>query len=182
MKAFRFFLMLIVLISVVIMSFSPKKIDILKLSFVEIPAGTLNLKEKISMNSFLISAYEITNGQYNEFLADLKKNNRMDELKIAQIDTFNWKSDDVYYEIFSDYYHCHPAYANYPVLNISYQGALLYCKWLTEKSTDKTVEYRLPTKNEWMYAAKGGMDLNPYAWGGPFCKTKRVNLCVITDA
>ncbi|RYY77067.1 MAG: protein kinase [Gammaproteobacteria bacterium] len=39
-----------------------------------------------------------------------------------------------------------------PATNISYASAVAYTKWLSEKSNRK---YRLPTFNEWQYAAKG---------------------------
>jgi len=51
------------------------------------------------------------------------------------------------------------------VLNISYEAAKLYCDWLTSRHTDKTQEYRLPTKTEWIYAAKGGLEISVYSWG-----------------
>jgi hypothetical protein len=61
--------------------------------FVFIPAGkTIINGEKISINAFLMSENEITNGQYQIFLSDLKKSNKMDEYEIAKIDTSLWKN------------------------------------------------------------------------------------------
>ena len=40
-----------------------------------------------------------------------------------------------------------------PVVNVNYMDALAYCSWL--KSVYK-VNFRLPTKEEWQYAARGG--------------------------
>ena len=39
-----------------------------------------------------------------------------------------------------------------PATNVTYANAVAYTKWLSEKSNRK---YRLPTYNEWQYAAKG---------------------------
>lgn len=41
--------------------------------------------------------------------------------------------------------------ANYPVTYVSYNDAVAYCKWLSQK--DNTASYRLPTEQEWEYAA-----------------------------
>lgn len=40
---------------------------------------------------------------------------------------------------------------NHPVVNVSYHEAVAYCKWLSAK--DGKAVYRLPTEEEWEYAA-----------------------------
>jgi hypothetical protein len=99
--------------------------------FVFIPAGkTIINGEKISINAFLMSENEITNGQYQIFLSDLKKSNKMDEYEIAKIDTSLWEKLDIDGLNYSFKYHLKD---EFPVVNISKEGAKLYCKWLTEQ-------------------------------------------------
>ncbi len=37
-------------------------------------------------------------------------------------------------------------------------------------------DFRLPTKPEWIYAAKGGVENSPYPWGGPYVRNAAGNL------
>ena len=50
-----------------------------------------------------------------------------------------------------------------PVINVNWDDANEYCKWLSEKSG---LHYRLPTEAEWEYAARGGSQSNGYKYSG----------------
>jgi formylglycine-generating enzyme len=47
----------------------------------------------------------------------------------------------------------------HPVVHITYEDAEAYAKWIGKE---------LPTEAEWEFAARGGLDAAPYAWGEEF--------------
>jgi len=141
--------------------------------FVLVPGGNVTVDtSKVSVQTFFISKCEVTNLQYRTFLKDLKAKGDTMSYRIAVVDSSKWSNKLMYNEPYVDYYFNHPAYDQYPVVNVSYEGAMLYCKWLT--ATLKPIpgavraEYRLPFRAEWIKAAKGGIDLTEYSTGGPY--------------
>jgi formylglycine-generating enzyme required for sulfatase activity len=143
-----------------------------------------------SMKGFYMFPFEVSNGQYLEFIRDLKTKNDS-TLKKALPDTLVWREKLAYNEPYVDYYFRHPAYGNYPVVGITQKQCIKYCEWLTEKYNSnekrkyKKVKFRLPTKYEWYAAAvyrkteKGKSkdvkaisyyDDNLFPWDGPFLR------------
>jgi sulfatase modifying factor 1 len=118
------------------------------------------------------SRSEVSNRLYKIFIDDLKKTNNQQALAVAQVDTLKWRDKLSFNEPYVQYYHQHPAYQNYPVVNVSYAGAQKFCEWLTEKYNAnpkrkfKKVIIRLPSEKEWIEAAQAGDTSAQYAWRG----------------
>ena len=118
---------------------------------------------KIPNQNYEMGKYPVTIAEYMHFVNDVKKHypEWMEEGSKYNIET---GSDDYYKEKnFSD---------NAPIIGISWHDAVAYCKWLSEKT--KKV-FRLPTEEEWEYAARAGTttkwsfgnnakELEKYAW------------------
>ena len=84
------------------------------------------------------------------YLTDAEKENRSvvwDGKKWTQKEGINWRHDasgTVRPEV----------EFNHPVLHVSWNDAVAYCNWLTEKRGDGL--FRLPTEAEWEYACRAG--------------------------
>lgn len=137
-----------------------------------VPSGNVWLDGKeYSVQSFYISKGEVTNKQYKTFLAELKAANQLEKYKIALPDTTKWVSGNFNYPEFKNLYFNNPGFDNYPVVNISYEAAKLYCEWLTEKmnalpgNKDK-FSFRLPLKGEYLRACRGEAKNQVYMWPG----------------
>ena len=147
--------------------------------FVFVPSGTTDIDEKkVSCNAFYMSDHEVTNFEYGQFISYLKSNNMKEQLAVAQPDTTVWKQlDGAHMNPMITHYYSHPAYGNYPVVGISIEGAKLYSNYVTEQFRmlygEQINDFRLPTKEEWIYAAKGGLEQSPYPWGGPYMRDSK---------
>lgn len=138
-----------------------------------IPAGIVEVDgEKQMLSAFLMPETEVTNAQFRTFLADLRTQGQDSLFQIAYPDTAAWVGELNYLEPMANLYFWHPAFDNYPVVNINKAGAELYCDWLKmqlEKSyKDQIRSVRLPHKKEWMYAAQAGNTNAIYPWGGTY--------------
>ena len=146
--------------------------------YVEVPAGKVLADNRLTdVTSFYISRYEITNRQYQAFVDDLLAEGKLSEAEVARIKVDYWKkaSTVAVDSNVKEWYHTYKGFADFPVVNISYEAAMLYCQWLTEKiraenKTKYDVEVRLPTRAQWIRAARGTRTYATYAWGSPYIR------------
>lgn len=109
---------------------------------------------EVKLNTFLMSKYEVSTYEWKQFASETKQ----------KLPSTGWKSQD-----------------NLPIANITWEQAILYCNWLSNKQgltpayTKKGTQYecnfdangyRLPTEAEWEYAARGGNKSKGYQYSG----------------
>ncbi len=177
----KLFLHFAIILCLGLMSFKfvPSKKLTKKTGLTFVPSGTFEYNEKaISVQAFFMYDHEITNAEYREFIQSeyLSKGDTAGA-RMARPDTSAWMKNN-YMQPFVEYYYRHPAYNNYPVVNVSKENAEKYCLWLSKKLREMYPEatindVRLPSKAEWVYAAKGGLKHSPYPWGGPYVRNAK---------
>ena len=129
-------------------------------------------------DSLHVSQCEIANYMYDKFLLDLLKQRRFEDLAVAKNERPDWMSFllPIYQDLTVEqvFEHGKLDADAFPVCNVSYEAAILYCDWLTniynnlehKKKKYKRVKFRLPTEKEWEYLARGGTDSQfNYPWG-----------------
>lgn len=137
--------------------------------------GRYDVRDEISDGSGVYSTRERKDKDRSVFIVK-------DVLNIYP-DTLAWIRDFTYSfnEPMTNMYFWHPAYDDYPVVGISWKQARAFCiwrtnlfnSWLNNNGQPIVNDFRLPTETEWEYAARGGLALSPYPWGGPYILNSR---------
>ena len=145
--------------------------------YVEIGAVQLN-NITTEVGGYFMMASEVSNLHYREFLAYVKRNGQRETYEAASIDSTSWVTHGTLNEPFAEHYHLHPAYEDYPVVNISHEAAELYCEWLQMMLNRNfgdayAFEVRLPTREEWVRASRPTHIKAPYSWGGYYLRNTR---------
>jgi formylglycine-generating enzyme required for sulfatase activity len=126
----------------------------------QLPSRKMEKNWALLEENVYISQTEVSNQEYRAFLTATAN---MPEYAAALWDTSAWSRLLTYNAPFIQHYHRHPAYDDYPAVNMSQQGAALFCQWLTLQYNARPdrafqqVIIRLPATEEITKAMGRGM-------------------------
>jgi formylglycine-generating enzyme required for sulfatase activity len=147
-----------------------------------VPSGIVKIdKDTFFLQSFYMKNHEVSNADYQVYLTTLQKENDSEGIQVARIRNENWEKQ-LQAKDFAEHYHTHPGYSDYPVVNVSYFGALGYCEFMTKKlnllfkKTGLQIKVRLPFHIEIIRAGIGDNHLWMYPWEGSATISKRGEL------
>ena len=127
---------------------------------VQIPGGTFQMgrndgppqeqpEHPVTVQAFLMDRTEVTNLEYGAFVADTN----------YQAPSHFVRGQPL------------PGQEQWPVVNVSPIDAQAFAAWRSKRDN---VEYRLPTEEEWEYAARSGGEYKLFPWGNRFEEKRAV--------
>ncbi|MDD5393677.1 MAG: formylglycine-generating enzyme family protein [Thiothrix sp.] len=128
------------------------------IDWVEIPAGEFTYQdgERLSLPTYKMSRYPVTNAQFQAFVADggYETDKWWEGLQKPESKPEHWRKE-----------------GNRPVESVDWYESIAFCRWLSAKTGQ---EIRLPTEQQWEKAARGS-DGREYPWEGGY-KTGDANI------
>jgi serine/threonine-protein kinase len=138
----------------------PNNPPVVKNELIQIPGGTFQMGRvgatvselpvhAVTLKPFDIDKTEVTNFEYAQFVSETQHE-----------PPSNWAGGKPL-----------PGQEALPVTFVSYDDAVAFADWRSKRDGK---QYRLPTEEEWEYAARGGDQNNIYPWGNAWVEDNAV--------
>jgi serine/threonine protein kinase/formylglycine-generating enzyme required for sulfatase activity len=130
---------------------TPGRTSTVKTDLIEIPGGTFQMgrndgppqerpQHEVTVQTFFMDRTEVTNEEYEGFVRDMRVEPPAHWVRGKPL----------------------PLQEKWPVVNVSPKDAEAFAAWRSKRDG---VTYRLPTEEEWEYAARSGGEYRLYPWG-----------------
>jgi len=127
-------------------------------------------KEGSPIGGMFASRASHVNGDLSRFIKHYETNIYPDTLVWVYEYTYS-DNEDMTRNYFS-----HPQYTHYPVVGVNWLQCQAFCHWRSQQRNTWLLsrgypieqDFRLPNEAQWEWAARGGLNNNPYPWGGPY--------------
>jgi formylglycine-generating enzyme required for sulfatase activity len=114
---------------------------------------------------FYLGTYHVTRGQFRQFVADTGYKTNAE--KGEKLGAFGWDPDEKKSGFNEKYSWQNVGFEQtdeHPVVCVSWNDAVAFCKWLSRKEGNT---YRLPTEAEWEYSCRAGTTTRYYSGDDP---------------
>jgi gliding motility-associated lipoprotein GldJ len=123
----------------------PGTVYISTMSFVKgqnenpVSSPTNDLKRRIGTDGFFLDEFEVTNINWREYVAWLQGVFRHNprHVLLAMPDETVWRDELEYNEPYVNDYFKHVAFGFYPVVGVSWNQAMAYCQWRTDRVNER---------------------------------------------
>jgi formylglycine-generating enzyme required for sulfatase activity len=114
---------------------------------------------------FYLGTYHVTRGQFRQFITD--SGYRTDAENPERPGATGWDRQKEEFAVDINYSWRNVGFKQtdeHPVVNVSWNDAVAFCKWLCKKERET---YRLPSEAEWEYACRAGTRTRYYSGDDP---------------
>lgn len=105
-----------------------------------ITAPRNNNQRTLTVSSFYMDKYEVSNMGWREYLEWNKfvfGNVKPELVESLLPDTTVWRDEMAYNDPLVEFYFRHPSYSKYPVVGVSWEQAMAYCQWRTDRVNEQ---------------------------------------------
>lgn len=95
-----------------------------------------NAHRSITVSSFYMDKYEITTLNWNEYLHWMEVvfgTTKPELVERAKPDRTVWREEMAYNDPYETNYFDHPAFSFYPIVGVTWEQAMAYCEWRTDR-------------------------------------------------